>query len=132
MKLLQPVLIVDDDPRIATAIGLTLERLGFQVLLAPDALEAVALARRVRPSVILMDVMMPGMEGSVAAALMKDCEELQEIPILLLSALPEEELRSRAAEIGAAGYVAKPFRKAELLRALRSVLAHPAFEPAGS
>lgn len=125
------VLVVDDDPRIAAAIGLSLRNSGLRVLTAPGALEGVSIARTARPSAILMDVMMPGMEGSVAAALMKDCEELRQIPIILMSALPEEELRSRAAEIGAAGWVAKPFRKADLLGALQSALSRSAYSQAG-
>jgi CheY-like chemotaxis protein len=125
------ILVVDDDPRIATAIGRALRTAGLQVLTAPDALEAVSIARSARPSAILMDVMMPGMEGSVAAALMKDCVELREIPIILVSALPEEELQCRAAEVGAAGWVAKPFRRVDLLRALQPALALSACEQAG-
>jgi CheY-like chemotaxis protein len=125
------ILVVDDDPRIATAIGLALRGSGLRVLTAPDALEGVSLARTTRPSAILMDIMMPGMDGSVAAALMKDCEELRDIPILLVSALPEEELRSRAAEVGAAGWVAKPFRKVDLLRALQSARVRSAWAQAG-
>jgi CheY-like chemotaxis protein len=125
------ILVVDDDPRIAAAIGLALRSTGLRVLTAPDALEAVSLARLTRPSAILMDVMMPGMEGSVAAALMKDSEELRDIPIILVSAMPEEELLSRAAEVGAAGAVSKPFRKVDLLRALRSALARSECEQAG-
>jgi CheY-like chemotaxis protein len=125
------ILVVDDDPRIATAIGLALRSSGLRVLTAPEALEAVSIARTAHPSAILMDVMMPGMEGSVAAALMKDSEELRDIPIILVSALPEEELRSRAAEVGAAGYVSKPFRKVDLLRALQSALTRSACEQVG-
>jgi len=114
------ILVVDDDSRIAAAIALALRSSGFKVLTAPDALEGVSMARHVRPYAILMDVMMPGMEGSVAAALIQDSDELRDIPILLVSALPEEELRARAAEVGAAGYICKPFRKLDLLRALQS------------
>jgi len=125
------ILVVDDDSRIASAIGLALRSTGLHVLTAPDALEAVSIARALRPSAILMDVMMPGIEGSVAAALMKDCEELREIPIILVSALPEEELRSRAVEVGAAGWVCKPFRKIDLLQALQSALKRSACEQAG-
>ncbi len=116
------VLVIDDDPRIVAAISLGLRSSGLQVLCAPDALEGVAMARAARPDAILMDVMMPGMEGSIAAALMKDSNELRDIPVILISALPEEELRARAAEAGAAAYVCKPFQKVDLLRALQIAL----------
>ena len=117
------VLVIDDDSRIAAAISLGLRSSGLRVLCAPDALEGVSMARATRPDAILMDVMMPGMEGSIAAALMKDSDELRDIPVILVSALPEEELRARAAECDAAAWVCKPFRKVDLLRALQAALA---------
>jgi len=117
------ILVIDDDPRIASAISLGLRASGLRVRCAPDALEGVSLARATRPDAILMDVMMPGMEGSIAAALMKDSDELRDIPVILISAMPEEELRARAAESAAAAWVCKPFRKEDLLRALQAALA---------
>ncbi|HLF92098.1 MAG TPA: response regulator, partial [Planctomycetota bacterium] len=89
------ILVVDDDPRIADALIHLLRSSGFRAIAAGDALEAVALARASKPEAILMDVMLPGMEGSVAAALLKDSESLKDTPIILASALPEEELQLR-------------------------------------
>lgn len=116
------ILVVDDDPRIEAVVALTLRSAGMRTLVASDALEGVSLARSARPDAILMDVMMPGLEGSVAAALMKDSDELRDIPVLLFSAMPEEELRERASEAGAAGFFCKPFRKLDLLRAVHAAL----------
>lgn len=116
------VLVVDDDPRIAAAAALSLRSLGCRTLLASDALEAVALARMAHPDAILMDVMMPGLEGSLAAALIRDSDELRMIPVVLFSAMPQEELAERAAAAGAAAYVCKPFRKEDLLRAMNAAL----------
>jgi len=109
------ILVVDDNAAILAVVAHTLAAAGWRPLTASTALDALALARRERPDLILMDVMMPGLEGSVASSLMHEIEELSEVPVLLMSALPEEELRERASEAGAAGFLAKPFRKDRLI-----------------
>ncbi|HLF93950.1 MAG TPA: response regulator [Planctomycetota bacterium] len=109
------ILVVDDTASILNVVAHTLAGAGYRPLTAATAMDAVALARHVRPDLILMDIMMPGLEGSVASGLMRDLEELRDVPVLLMSALPEEDLRERAAEAGATGFLAKPFRKERLL-----------------
>ena len=109
------ILVVDDNAAILAVVAHTLTAAGCRPLTASTALDALALARRERPDLILMDVMMPGLEGSVASSLMHEIEELRDVPVLLMSALPEEELLERAADAGAAGCLAKPFRKDRLI-----------------
>lgn len=123
----EPAILVCDDHRpIAQAIAHTLRTHGFRPLLAANALEAVSLARKELPRLILMDVMMPGLDGAMAAELLHDAPGLENVPVVLLSAMPEEELRVRAAECGARGWLAKPFTQAGLLEAVRSHLGSPA------
>lgn len=116
------ILVVDDTASILNVVAHTLAGAGYRPLTAATALDAVALARRERPDLILMDIMMPGLEGSVASSLMHEIEELRDVPVLLMSALPEEALRERAAEAGAAGFLAKPFKKERLLEIVRRTL----------
>lgn len=116
------ILVVDDNMAIANVVAHTLAQGGYAVETADSAMDAVAVARRERPDLILMDIMMPGLEGSVASGLMKESDELRDIPIVLMSAMSEEEIRIRAADAGAAGILAKPFRKDRLIEVVRRCL----------
>ena len=109
------ILVCDDTKNIAQSILLMLQAEGYRALAAVSALECVAMARKEKPSLILMDIMMPGMDGAMACEAMRDHEELSGIPIVLLSAMPEDEVRARAEECGAKGYLTKPFSKRSLL-----------------
>jgi CheY-like chemotaxis protein len=92
------------------------------VLEAKDGAEALAEIKRQRPSLVLLDVMMPGIDGwSVAARLAAD-ETVRDIPVVFLSARAADEDRLRAQELGAVGYVVKPFDPVELAGVVRDVL----------
>lgn len=119
------VLICDDTRNIAHSIVFTLQRAGYRAQACYTALEGVAVARWDRPALILMDIMMPGMDGATASELMRSYPELEGIPILLLSAMPEEDLRLRAQQSGAVGYLNKPFSKESLLEAVRRWVPDP-------
>jgi len=130
MNARKTILVVDDNAAILNVVAHTLAAAGFRPLTASTALDALARARRERPDLILMDIMMPGLEGSVASGLMRDLEELRDVPVLLMSALPEEDLRERAAEAGATGFLAKPFRKERLLELVGRTLHEAATQAA--
>lgn len=117
------ILVVDDTALISDVIRHTLEGAGFRTRGARNALEGVALARLERPDLILMDIMMPGMDGSTVSGAMKETDDLKDIPVVLVSAKPEEELRRRASDCGAAASLPKPLRREELLRCVERVLA---------
>lgn len=119
------VLVCDDTRNIADAVVFTLQRAGYRAQAAYAALDCVAVARWDRPALILMDIMMPGMDGAMASELMKSYPELEGIPVLLLSAMPEADLRVRAQESGAVGYLCKPFKKEVLLETVRSWVPDP-------
>ena len=113
------VLVVDDTQNIASSIVYILQSAGFRASMANSALECVSKARAEHPSLIVMDIMMPGMDGSTAAGIMQDTPELQGIPVVLLSAMPEDEVRDRARESGAVDWLTKPFRRDNLLKKVR-------------
>ena len=116
------VLLVDDERAIRTICRVNLEGDGLAVTEAKDGTEALEAVRQERPSVVLLDVMMPGVDGwSVAEQLAAD-DELREIPVVFLSARAADEDHLRAQELGAVGYVVKPFDPLALAEKVRDVL----------
>jgi CheY-like chemotaxis protein len=117
-----PVLLVDDEPSIRAICRVNLEGEGFAVLEAKDGSEALEEVQRRRPSVVLLDVMMPRVDGwDVAEQLAADAET-RDIPVVFLSARAAPEDRHRAQQLGAVGYVVKPFDPLVLGGIVRDVL----------
>jgi len=114
------ILVCDDTKNIAQSIVFMIQGAGYRAEWAPSAIECVGRARRERPALILMDIMMPGMDGAMASELMAQYPELEGIPIVLLSAMPEEEVRAKAHEAGAVDFLCKPFKKETLLGKVRA------------
>ncbi len=116
------VLLVDDERSIRTICRVNLEGDGLAVTEAADGSEALEEVKRARPSLVLLDVMMPGVDGwSVAEQLAAD-NETRDIPVVFLSARAAHEDRLHAQELGAVGYVVKPFDPLELAGTVRDVL----------
>jgi two-component system alkaline phosphatase synthesis response regulator PhoP len=113
------ILVVDDEPALRDTVAYSLRREGFEVLLAVDGPEALSLARGKLPDLIVLDVMLPGMDGlEVCRALRSEST----VPIIMLSAKGEEFDRVLGLEIGADDYLAKPFAMRELLARVRASL----------
>jgi len=116
------VLLVDDEQSIRTICRVNLEGDGLAVLEAKSGAEALEQVRSGRPSLVLLDVMMPGVDGwSVAEQLAAD-PKTRDIPVVFLSARATLEDRIRAQVLGAVGYVVKPFDPLELAGIVRDVL----------
>jgi DNA-binding response OmpR family regulator len=113
------VLIVDDDPKIAGLVRLYLERAGFEVTIAADGLGALRLMREIEPALIVLDLMLPGVDGNTVARIAR---EEAGVPIVMLTALGSTRDRVSGLEAGADDYVAKPFDPSELVARVRSVL----------
>ena len=113
------VLVVDDDREIVKAIALLLEKEGYQVLKAYDGMEALELAAEKPVRLIIMDVMMPRLDG--LSAVMK-IRERKNLPIIVLSAKSEETDKILGLSMGADDYVAKPFSPQELVARVKSHL----------
>ena len=116
------VLLVDDERSIRTICRVNLEGDGLAVSEAADGAEALEVVRRARPSVVLLDVMMPGVDGWDVAEQLAADDETRKIPVVFLSARAAPEDRLRAQELGAVGYVEKPFDPLELAGIVRDVL----------
>jgi CheY-like chemotaxis protein len=116
------VLIVDDEPHIVLSLEFLLERAGYETASAGDGDEALALVRRLRPDVVLLDIMMPGRNGYAVCQAIKSDPGLRAIPVIMLSAKGQEVEIRKGLELGAAAYVTKPFGNAEVLEAVRAAL----------
>ncbi|WP_175408050.1 response regulator transcription factor [Streptomyces sp. TRM64462] len=113
------VLVVDDDPTVSEVVTGYLERAGFEVGLAADGAGALAAADARRPDLVVLDLMLPGMDGLTV------CRELRArgpVPVIMLTARSDEEDRILGLEVGADDYVTKPFSPRELVLRVESVL----------
>jgi DNA-binding response OmpR family regulator len=116
------VLVIDDEAPIRLLCRVNLEAEGMHVLEAGDGPTGLEQARGGRPDVILLDVMMPGLDGwAVAAELIED-ESTRDIPIVFLTARAELRDRARGIELGGIDYVTKPFNPVELAGLVRGLL----------
>ena len=116
------VLCVDDDHGQRMLISYLLERQGLDVRTASSGQEAVAIAQEWVPDLILMDLMMPGMDGFQAAKILRDDPRTANIPILALTAYGEEKMQNRAMKVGMNGFVMKTILPADLMDTLRGYL----------
>ncbi|HSX22097.1 MAG TPA: response regulator [Gaiellaceae bacterium] len=117
------VLVIDDQAPIRLLCRVNLEAEGMDVLEAADGPSGLDMAREQAPDVVLLDVMMPGLDGwHVAAHLLED-ERTAEIPIIFLTARAEFRDRARGLDIGGVDYVTKPFNPLELAPLVRELLA---------
>ena len=113
------VLIVDDNPDIREVLGTYAAKEGFEPITAKDGFEALDLFRKTSPAVILLDVMMPGMDGY------RVCERIRsesDVPIILITAKGEDYERVMGLDIGADDYIVKPFNANEVMARVRAVL----------
>jgi len=116
------VLVVEDETDVVDLLRYNLSKAGFDVQIARDGLEGLEMARKGRPDVIILDLMLPGMDGqNVCRALKKD-PETESLPILMLTAKGEPEERVRGLELGADDYVTKPFSPRELVLRVQALL----------
>jgi CheY-like chemotaxis protein len=121
------VLIVDDEDDIREVAQMSLEMVaGWEVIPARSGDEGVRLAAEERPDAILLDVMMPGMDGPATAERLRERPETAAIPVILLTAKVQPADRRRLESLGVAGVLAKPFDPMELANQVSAVLGWPA------
>jgi DNA-binding response OmpR family regulator len=113
------VLVVDDERTIADVVARYLEREGYRALVAHDGEEALAVAERERPDLVVLDVMLPQLDGLQVMALLR---RRRPTPVILLTARGEEQERVGGLRLGADDYVVKPFSPAELVARVGAVL----------
>jgi two-component system alkaline phosphatase synthesis response regulator PhoP len=116
------ILVVDDEPGIVTIARDYLDRAGFRVISAGDGVSALRLARAERPSLLVLDLMLPGMDGLDVARALREDPATRALPIIMLTARVEETDRLIGLELGADDYITKPFSPRELVARVRAVL----------
>jgi two-component system response regulator ResD len=125
----ETILIVDDEPTIVEVVGLYLQREGFRVLTANDGNAALQTVEQQRPDLVVLDLMLPGLNG---LEVVKRLRSGSALPIIMLTARSEEADRVVGLELGADDYVTKPFSARELVARVKAVLrrTHPEAAPA--
>lgn len=126
----ETILVVDDEADILLLCRVNLEFEGYRVVVAGSGAEGLKTAREVRPSLVLLDVMMPTMDGWHVLEALKSDPDTASIPVVMLTARVQGEDQMRGWSGGAADYIMKPFSPVAVLETIRSIL-HPA-DPAES
>ena len=118
----EKILIVEDDEDIVEMIAYNLKKEGYRILSALRGEEAVSLAKRERPDLIILDLMLPGIDGFEVCKILKKNEITMQIPIIMLTAKSQEIDKVIGLELGADDYITKPFSPKELIARIKAVL----------
>ena len=116
------ILIVDDDKDFLKALNIVLEDKGYSIVTATDGAQALELARTESPNLILLDIMLPGMNGFKVCRFLKFDENYKDIPIIIISAKSDQEDKRLGRQMGAELYITKPFENGELLQAIKQLI----------
>jgi DNA-binding response OmpR family regulator len=113
------ILVVDDEPRMIQLISMNLKLEGFNVVSSGDGYQALEKVSREMPDLVILDIMMPDMDGYET---LKRIREISSVPVIFLSVLGEEQDRVRGLDLGADDYITKPFSPRELISRIKAVL----------
>ena len=116
------ILVVDDEVDLVKTISFSLERMGYTVLVSYNGEDALNRARKESPDLILLDIMLPKLDGYKVCRLLKFDERYKHIPILMLTAKTQEKDRTLGMETGADEYITKPFDVDELMEKVKACL----------
>ena len=120
---MKKILIADDKPEVVELVRVTLEREDYEIVDASNGKEALKKARLEKPDLILLDIVMPKMDGFEVCRKLKKDPEIKDIPILMLTAKGQEGDKKRGREVGASDYITKPFSPSALLIKIEEILA---------
>lgn len=116
------ILIIDDDPAYLKMMCSRLEKVGYQILTAPDGLIGLNLARKEKPDLILLDLMLPGMDGHKVCRLIKFDQHIRHIPVLMVTSRDLDEDADMAKKCGAVGFIVKTTRFEVTLDVIKQLL----------
>ncbi len=116
------LLVVDDEQDMLLAVKLRLQASGYEVHTAVDGIEGLNLARQLKPDLIILDIMLPKMNGYKVSRFLKFDEEYKHIPVIMLTALAGDDDRTTGVETGANAYITKPFETQDLVDTVRKFL----------
>ncbi len=118
------ILVIDDSPLVLAMASDALKSAGYEVFTATNGIEANSFifSFNNRPDLIIMDIMMPLLDGNKKAKILKDKDYSKDIPILFISSKSEDELKKIVEEAGADGYICKPFAPADIVTSVKKAL----------
>lgn len=116
------ILVIDDEPHISKLVKIILEKKGYDVVQAFMGKDGIDLAKKIIPNLIVLDVMMPNMDGFDVAKKLTSMKETKKIPIIMLSSAAQFKDRVKGIESGALEYITKPFDKNELAAKVDKIL----------
>jgi len=119
---MKKILIADDRPEVVELVRVTLEGEDYQIIDASDGKEALDKIRGEKPDLVLLDVMMPEMDGFEVLSKLKKDPEAKEIPIIMLTAKGQGVDKEKGRQVGASGYITKPFSPSALLNKIEEIL----------
>ena len=116
------ILIVEDETDMVSALKIRFEATGYTVVVASNGQEGLSKARREKPDLVILDVMLPKMDGLTVCRMLKFDERFQKTPILMLTAKMQKKDVQQGKEMGADAYMTKPFKSEELLSTVEGLL----------
>ena len=119
---MKKILVVEDEAELTRAIQIRLEQAGYEVLIAYDGKEALEKAREENPDLIVLDLMLPKIDGYKVCRMLKFDEKYKKIPVVMLTARAQEKDESLGYEVGADAFITKPFKYQGLLTKIRELL----------
>jgi len=121
-----PILVVDDSPSVRRMVAACLRADGFEVTESPDAGQALDLAGAQAFAMVLTDQVMPGTDGLSLIRALRAMPRYAGVPVLMLTTESDDDIRARAREAGASGFLPKPFDPEQLMASVKALLAAPA------
>ena len=125
----EKVLVIDDEPPFVETLKLRLEHEGYEVKVAYDGKEGLESVQREKPDLIILDVMMPKLDGFHLCRLLKYDEKFVDIPIIMLTARSQEQDKFTGSSVGADAYITKPFDMEEFMATVRKTIDRGAMPP---
>ena len=116
------VLVVEDDPAASRFVGYTLEQEGYEVSIASNGLEGIMKAQQEKPDILVLDGMLPGLDGFQVCRRLRAQAETAKLPILMVSAKAQEADKAAGLKVGADDYLAKPVDPTKLVERVRELL----------
>jgi len=119
------IVLAEDEPQIARLVEFKLKKEGYEVTWKPNGEEALEAIRKEKPDLILLDIMMPVMDGYEVLRRIREDENLKSIPVVMLTARAQERDVVKGIDMGADDYITKPFHPTELLARVKRILGKP-------
>jgi len=122
MEEFKKVLVVDDDPYILMSLEFLMKKNGYDVMVARNGIEALALVKQQKPDVILLDIMMPDVDGYEICEYIKKCDKLKHTKVVFMSAKTKETDIQKGYDLGAALYITKPFSTRDFVKKIKELV----------